>query len=129
MQASREGFVHLLYAIVLLQCGVIAVLLVGFSNEYLSNVYFRMWIDSSYPWLGLLLGGQMAALLVGLSAGATLLLVETFRHEMKLRRAVDSQDEQEGILNQQVSAPSENPVTDDLSLESPNDVLAELEKQ
>ena len=84
MQASREGFVQLLYAIILLQFGVIAVLLGGFSSEYLSNVYFRMWVNTTYPWLGPLLGGQIDALLVGVAAGATFLLVQRFRQEMKL---------------------------------------------
>ena len=129
MQASREGFVHLLYAIILLQFGVIAVLLGGFSSEYLSNVYFRMWINSTYPWLGPLLGGQMDALLVGVTAGATLLLVERFRHEMKLGHASSDPIEQRRTLNQQINAPNASPITENRSLESPNEVLAELEKQ
>jgi len=83
MQASREGFVQLLCAIILLQFGIIAVLLGGFSSEYLSNIYFRMWINTSYPWLGLLLGGQLDALLVGVATAGTFLLIQTFRAEMR----------------------------------------------
>ena len=129
MQATREGFVHLLYAVILLQFGVIAVLLGGFSSEYLSNVYFRMWINSAYPWAGLLLGGQLDALLAGVAAGATLLLVEIFRHEVKLDHVVSVPIEQGRTLNRHVSPQSVSLMTDNRSLESPSEVLAELEKQ
>lgn len=129
MQATREDFVHLLYAIILLQFGVIAVLLGGFSSEYLSNVYFRMWINNTYPWMGLLLGGQLDALLVGVAAGATLLLVEIFRNEVKLHHVVPVPIEQGGTLNQHVNPQNLSSMKDNRSLEWPNEVLAELEKQ
>jgi hypothetical protein len=130
MQASREGFVQLLYAIILLQFGVIAVLLGGFSSEYLSNVYFRIWINSSYPWLGPLLGGQIDALLVGVAAGATFLLVQRFRHEMKLGRVVSKPGES-GQIQNRLEDPATGPSieTNNGSLDSPNEVLAELERQ
>ncbi|HEX4921909.1 MAG TPA: hypothetical protein VFV92_14365 [Candidatus Bathyarchaeia archaeon] len=112
MQATRGGFVHLLYAIILLQFGVIAVLVGGLSSEYLSNVYFRMWINSAYPWVGLLLGGQLDALLAGVAAGATLLLVEIFRNEVKLDHVVPVPIEQGRTLNQHVNPQSVNPMTD-----------------
>ena len=130
MQASREGFVQLLYSIILLQFGAIAVLLGGFSSEYVSNVYFRMWVSTNYPWLGPMLGGQIDALLVGVAAGATFLLVQRFRHEMKLGEVLLKSDESSMIQNQLVYAPS-GPDTEKSpgSLDSPNEVLAELERQ
>ena len=130
MQASREGFVQLLYAIILLQFGVIAVLLGGFSSEYQSNVYFRMWVSTNYPWLGPMLGGQIDALLVGLAAGATFLLVQRFRREMKLGKALSKSDESSMIKTQLEKAPGASDRETSLgSLDSPSEVLAELERQ
>src|SRR5256886_9825043 len=85
MQSYREGFVHVLYAIILGQFVVIAVLMAGFSNEYLSNIFFRAWIDGSYPWLGTLLQGQVEALLVGMTVGATILLIQRIQKESVMR--------------------------------------------
>ena len=81
MTSYRDGFVHLLYAIILVQFVAIAVLLGGFTNEYVQNVYFRAWVDSSYPWLGSLLQGQVDALLIGMALGATVLLIQRVRAE------------------------------------------------
>jgi len=81
MPAYRDGFVHLLYAIILVQFVAVAVLLGGFTNEYLQNVYFRAWVESSYPWLGSLLQGQVDALLIGMALGATVLLIQRVRAE------------------------------------------------
>jgi hypothetical protein len=81
MPAYRDGFVHLLYAIILVQFVAVAVLLGGFSNEYLQNVFFRAWVDSNYPWLGSLLQGQVDALLIGMALGATVLVIQRVRAE------------------------------------------------
>jgi hypothetical protein len=130
MQASREGFVQLLYAIILLQFGVIAVLLGGFSSEYLSNIFFRTWVNTTYPWLGPMLEGQMDALLVGVAAGATFLLIQRFRHEIKLGQATSRSDESSMIQNRlEDAAVSSDNGTNSGSLDSPNEVLAELERQ
>src|SRR5207247_9504355 len=85
MQSYREGFVHVLYAIILVQFVVIAVLVSGFSNEYISNIFFRAWINGNYPWLGTLLQGQVDALLVGMTLGATILLIQRVQNENRMR--------------------------------------------
>lgn len=130
MQASRESFVQLLYAIILLQFGVIAVLLGGFSSEYLSNVYFNMWVNSTYPWLGPLLGGQIDALLVGVAVGATFLLVQRFRHEMKIGQVGSRSDELGVTQSQQDHASTGQQTRAGIGpMDAPNEVLAELERQ
>jgi hypothetical protein len=129
MQSDRDSFIHVLYAIILVQFVAIAVLLGGFSNEYLANLYFRAWVDNSYPWLGSLLQGQAVALLVGMALGATVLLIQRFRAETKLR---DEAGQMMGGLPVQTvdqdylehSVSRENRLTG----EGPRDVLAELEK-
>src|SRR5437867_8078295 len=85
MQSYREGFVHVLYAIILVQFVVIAVLVSGFSNEYISNIFFRAWINGNYPWLGTLLQRQVDALLVGMTLGATILLIQRVQNENRMR--------------------------------------------
>jgi len=85
MQAYHEGFVNLLYAIILAQFVAIAVLLGGFSNEYLANVYFRAWVNNNYPWMGSLLQGQVDALLVGMALAATVLLIQRMRAEVGIQ--------------------------------------------
>src|SRR5947199_8329368 len=85
IQSYREGFVHGLYAIILVQFVVIALLVSGFSNEYISNIFFRAWINGNYPWLGTLLQGQVDALLVGMTLGATILLIQRVQNENRMR--------------------------------------------
>ena len=75
MPGYREGFVRRLYDIILAQCIVIAVLPGGFATTYLSNDYFRIWVDNSFPGLGLLLTGQADTLLIGMAFGGTILLI------------------------------------------------------
>src|SRR2546425_9939343 len=77
-------FVKLLYGIILAQFIIIATLLAGFSNEYLSNIYFRIWVDSSFPQLGLLLTGQVDALLIGVALGGTILLIQRVKDEARI---------------------------------------------
>lgn len=81
MPDYRERFVRLLYGIILAQFAVIAILLVGFTSEYLSNIYFRMWLDNNFPQVGLLLTGQFDALLIGMAVGITILLIQQRRNE------------------------------------------------
>src|SRR3989442_13201478 len=76
MQGYREEFVRLLYGIILAQFIVIAILLGGFSSEYLSNVYFRAWVDNNFPQMSLLLTGQFDALFIGIALGGTILLIQ-----------------------------------------------------
>jgi hypothetical protein len=80
MPEYREGFVRLLYSMILGQFVVIAVLLGGFSSEYLSNVYFRIWVGNNFPQLGLLLTGQVDALLIGMAVGGTILLIQRMKN-------------------------------------------------
>lgn len=81
MPDYRERFVRLLYGIILAQFAVIAILLVGFTSEYLSNVYFRIWLDNNFPQVGLLLTGQFDALLIGMAVGLTILLIQQRKNE------------------------------------------------
>jgi hypothetical protein len=129
MQTDREIFIHVLYAIILVQFVAIAVLLGGFSNEYLANVYYRAWVDNSYPWLGSLLQGQAVSLLVGMALGATVLLIQRFRAETKMRDdagrmmgGLPAQTVSQDYLGHSVSR--DNGSTE----EAPRDVLAELDK-
>src|SRR5437667_10419204 len=81
MPGYPERFVKLLYGIILAQFIVIAILLAGFSSEYLSNVYFRIWVDSNFPQLGLLLTGQVDALLIGMGISGTILMIQRMKNE------------------------------------------------
>src|SRR2546426_11332296 len=81
MPGYREGFVRLLYGIILAQFMIIAVLLGGFSSEYLSNVYFRIWVDNNFPQLSMFLTGQVDALLIGMALGGTILLIQRMKNE------------------------------------------------
>ena|SRR2546426_10576961 len=132
MQSYREGFVHVLYAIILAQFVVIAVLMAGFSNEYLSNIFFRSWIDGNYPWLGTLLQGRVDALLVGMTLGATILLIQRIQNENRMRsedrpdiaEPIGFQTANESGIGYDGEATMSTP-----SGEAPEDVLAELERQ
>src|SRR5438094_8387573 len=84
MPGHPERFVKLLYGIILAQFIVIAILLAGFSAEYLSNIYFRILVDSTFPQLGLLLTGQVDALLIGMALGGTILLIQRVKNEASI---------------------------------------------
>src|SRR5438132_707806 len=84
MPGYPERFVKLLYCIIMAQFIVIATLLAGFSNEYLSNIYFRIWVDGNFPQLGLLLTGQVDALLIGMALGGTILLIQRVKNEASI---------------------------------------------
>jgi hypothetical protein len=123
MHTESDSFIHVLYAIILVQFVAIAVLLGGFSNEYLANVYFRAWVNSNYPFLGSLLQGQVDALLVGMALGATVLLIRRLRAETKLHHEPGI-----GASGLPVPPASQELATVGSSEEMPMDVLAELER-
>ncbi len=131
MPGYREGFVRLLYGIILAQFIVIAILLGGFSSEYLSNVYFRIWLDNSFPQLGLLLTGQFDALIIGMAAGGTILLVQLRKSEAKIDQrsivtaiqAIASMETNELLPNH--ATPTRK---SEAARETPEQVLGELEK-
>jgi hypothetical protein len=132
MPGYRDGFVKLLYGIILAQFIVIALLLGGLSSEYFSNVYFRIWVDNSFPQLSLLLTGQVDALLIGMAAGGTILLIQRRKNEVKIDqrsivtaiRAIASMETTEALPNH--SKPTRK---SEGGRETPEQVLGELEKQ
>ena len=131
MQGYHEGFVRLLYGIILAQFVTIALLLAGFSSEYLSNVYFRIWLDNNFPQVGPLLTGQVDALLIGMAVGGTTLLVRRMRNEAKMdqrtiataSQAIASMETDELLPNH--STPTR---TSGAGRETLDQVLVELEK-
>jgi hypothetical protein len=131
MPGYREGFVKLLYGIILAQFVVIALLLGGFSSEYLSNVYFRIWLDNNFPQVGPLLTGQVDALLIGMAAGGTILLIQWMKNEAKIDQrtivtaiqAIASMETDE--LPSSHSLPMNSSKAD---RDTPEEVLVELEK-
>jgi hypothetical protein len=92
----REEFVRLLYAIIVVEFVVIAILLFGFSNEYLSNAYLRDWIGANQPFLGILLHGEVDSLFIGVALGALLVLVQ------RRVRAAKSQEDLRPSINPSV---------------------------
>src|SRR2546427_13207769 len=124
-------FVKLLYAIILAQFIVIAILLAGSSSEYLSNVYFRIWVDSNFPQLGLLLTGQVDALLIGMALGGTILLIQGGKNEASIAERTAATLGRPSSLAQ-ISDLLPNHATRttivEVARETPNQVLAELNK-
>ena len=130
MQRHRQGFVHLLYAIILAQFVLIAILLAGFSSEYLSNDYYRGWINGNYPIVGYLLQGQLEALLIGVALGGTMLLIMAVRGERRVESGESSEEQRIVISKSSEHAP---PIVSDAIIvesvrEAPEDVMSELEK-
>ena len=132
MPEYREGFVRLLYSIILGQFVVIAVLLGGFSSEYLSNVYFRIWVGNNFPQLGLLLTGQVDALIIGIALGGTLLLIQRMKNDPRmdqriaitLARPSSSTETGELLPNHTTRAEKS-----EVAKETPEQVLGELDRQ
>jgi hypothetical protein len=132
MPGYRDGFVKLLYGIILAQFIVIAILLSGFTSEYLYSDYFRIWVNSNFPQLGLLLTGQVDALLIGMAAGGTILLIQRMKNEVKIDhrsivtaiQALASMETTEPLPNH--SKPTRK---SEGGRETPEQVLGELEKQ
>lgn len=131
MPEYRDGFVRLLYSIILGQFVVIAILLGGFSSEYLSNVYFRIWVGNNFPQLGLLLTGQADALIVGMALGGTVLLVQRMKGQARidqrrttaLPRPPLSTGTSELLPNH--ATPTEN---SKITKDTPEQILGELER-
>ena len=131
MPGYGEGFLRLLYGIVLAQFVVIAILIGGFSSEYLSNVYFRIWLDNNFPGVGLLLAGQFDALLIGMVVGGTILLIQRMKNEARIDQktivtaiqAIASMETSEVLPSQSLPAHRS-----EASRETPEQVLIELEK-
>ena len=132
MPDYREEFVRLLYGIILAQFVVITLLLGGFTSEYVSNVYFRMWVESSFPQLSILLTGQFDALIIGMALGGTILLIQRIRNESRTVQGTglglaqaSSSTESSGVLPNHVVQTEESELAD----ETPAQILGELEKQ
>lgn len=132
MPDYRERFVRLLYGIILAQFAVIAILLVGFTSEYLSNVYFRMWLDSNFPQVGLLLTGQFDALLIGMAVGITILLVQQRKNEESVdHRTIVTAIQAIASMETEELLPSRSTTTTkrvEADRETSEQVLIELEK-
>jgi len=76
LSGYSTNFVRLLYAILLAQFFVIAILFGSLSNEYLSNAYMQAWVDRDAPILSVFLHGEVDALIIGIAVGFTVLLVQ-----------------------------------------------------
>jgi len=131
MPEYREGFVRLLYSIILGQFVVIAILLGGFSSEYLSNVYFRIWVGNNFPQLGLLLTGQADALIIGMALGGTLLIIQRIKNQPRMDQRVaitlvrpSSPTGMSELLADHTTSTEESEVAD----ETPEQILGELER-
>ncbi|HWY28323.1 MAG TPA: hypothetical protein VNW25_03590 [Candidatus Sulfotelmatobacter sp.] len=132
MSDYHEGFVRLLYGIILAQFAAITILLGGFTSEYVSNVYFRMWVESSFPQLSLLLTGQFDALIMGMALGGTVLLIQWMKNESRIVQRTglalaqaSSSTEPSGVLLSHVAQTNES----EMAIETPDQILGELEKQ
>lgn len=131
MPDYHQGFVRLLYGIILAQFVVIAILLGGFSSEYLSNVYFRVWLDKNFPQIGLLLTGQFDALLIGMSVGITILLIQHAKYEANLdHRTIVAAIQAIASMETDEIPPTQSITTkrSETSRETLEHVLIELEK-
>jgi hypothetical protein len=132
MPEYREGFVRLLYSIILGQFVVIAILLGGFSSEYLSNVYFRIWVGNNFPQLGLLLTGQVDALIIGMALGGTLLLIQRLKNDPRMDQRIaitlarPSSSTETGELLPNHATRTEK---SEVAKETPEQVLGELDRQ
>jgi hypothetical protein len=133
MRGSRQSSPHLLYAVILAEFVIIAILLGGLSNEYMSNDYYRGWVNSNYPWLGILLQGQLDALLVGMALGATALLIMTIRRDERVERNIQSEPRKIVVGSQPTGSAPLDETDDNIPAISTRDVRAdvvsELERQ
>src|SRR2546426_11398992 len=131
MPGYREGFVRLLYGIILAQFMVIAILLGGFSSEYLSNVYFRIWVDSNFPQFSMLLTGQVDALLIGMALGGTILLIQRVKNEASIaERTTATLGRPSSLVQSSDLLPNHGTRTTivEVARETPDQVLGELDK-
>lgn len=131
MPVYRERFVKLLYVIILGQFVAIAILLAGFSNEYLSNAYFRIWMDNTFPQAGLVLTGQFDALIIGMAVGITILLIQQTKNEANLdHRTIVTAIQAIASMETDELLPSQSTIKKRSKVvrETPEQVLVELEK-
>jgi hypothetical protein len=132
MSDYREEFVRVLYGIILAQFIVITILLGGFTSEYLSNVYFRIWVETNFPQLGLLLTGQFDALIIGMALGGTILLIQRMKNRpmsgqtTALATANASSSKETNDLLPNLATQTKK---GELVSETPEQILGELEKQ
>lgn len=131
MPGYREGFVRALYVIILVQFAVIAILLAGFSTTYLSNDYFRIWVDNNFPGLSLLITGQSVTLLFGMALGGTFLLIQQMKRGTRIEdKPVMTPDRASSPFLTGELLPDRTQGKDMGALrETPEQVLGELEKQ
>lgn len=113
MPSYKEGFVRLLYAIIVVEFVVITVLLFGFSNEYLSNAYMRTWINANLPVLGILLHGEVDALFIGVAIGAMVILVQRRVREAKSHESMRAGVKVPGPGHTSTSLVQDSPVQSD----------------
>jgi len=132
MSDYREEFVRVLYGIILAQFIVITILLGGFTSEYLSNVYFRIWVETNFPQLGLLLTGQFDALIIGMALGGTILLIQRMKKKPMAGQTTalataeaSSSKETSDLLPNHATQTKKG----ELVSETPEQILGELEKQ
>jgi len=131
MPGYPERFVKLLYGTIMAQFIVIATLLAGFSNEYLSNIYFRIWVDGNFPQLGLLLTGQADALLIGMALGGTILLIQRVKNEASIaERTTATLGRPSSLAQSSDLLPNHATRTTivEVARETPDQVLGELDK-
>ena len=131
MPGYPERFVKLLYGTIMAQFIVIATLLAGFSNEYLSNIYFRIWVDGNFPQLGLLLTGQADALLIGMALGGTILLIQRVKNEASIaERTTATLGRPSSLAQSSDLLPNHATRTTivEVARETPEQVLGELDK-
>ena len=131
MPGYPERFVKLLYGIILAQFIVIATLLAGFSNEYLSNVYFRIWVDNNFPQISMLLTGQIDALLIGMALGGTILLIQRVKNEASIaERTTTTLGRPSSLAQSSDLLPNHATRTTivEVARETPDQVLGELDK-
>jgi len=131
MPGYPERFVKLLYGTIMAQFIVIATLLAGFSNEYLSNIYFRIWVDGNFPQLGLLLTGQVDALLIGMALGGTILLIQRVKNEASIaERTTATLGRPSSLAQSSDLLPNHATRTTivEVARETPDQVLGELDK-
>ena len=132
MPSYREGFVRLLYGIILAQFIVIAILLGGFSTTYLSNDYFRIWINDNFPGMSLLLTGQADTLLIGMALGGTVLLIQQMRRGARIdEKTITTHTKSSSPFETGELLPDHATQVKDIQAakETPEQVLGELEKQ
>jgi hypothetical protein len=76
MRDPDQRFHWFLYAIIVAQFIIIAILLGSFSAEYLNNQYMQAWVKQNAPSLDLFLNGNLDVMFIGAAVGLTFLLIQ-----------------------------------------------------